>query len=171
MTVSVAIFFLLFLQFSVHHNPSRLFLYGLGWDGSIRNALCSVQTPASILKFCPVYSCKRKIQVDLFSYSSWPFCFVYRSHYHRAILFGMISTIINARMSMSSLAWHLVADQGSYTCQLLLRYKCEILILGVLGFLKTTRSFLKIPEEVRSLPKTSEVCRRRSYRVPVLGHV
>ena len=27
-----------------------------------------------------------------------------------------------------------------------------------------TRSFPKIPQEVRSLPKTSEVCRRRSYR-------
>ena len=52
----------------------------------------------------------------------------------------------------------------SYTCQLFLRYKREIFILGVLGFLKMTRSFPKIPEEVRSLPKTSEVCRRRSYR-------
>ena len=51
-----------------------------------------------------------------------------------------------------------------YTCQLFLRYKCEIFILGVLGFLKTIPSFLKIPEEVRSLPKKSEVCRRRSYR-------
>ena len=48
-----------------------------------------------------------------------------------------------------------------YTCQLFLRYKGEIFILGVLGFLKTTRSFPKIPEEVRSLPKTSEVCRRQ----------
>ena len=37
-----------------------------------------------------------------------------------------------------------------YTCQLFLRYKREIFILGVLGFLKTTRSFPKIPEEVRS---------------------
>ena len=36
--------------------------------------------------------------------------------------------------------------------------------LGVLGFLSTTRSFSKIPNEVRSLPKTSEVCRRRSSR-------
>ena len=44
-----------------------------------------------------------------------------------------------------------------YTCQLFLRYKREIFILGVLGFLKTTRSFPKIPEEVRSLLKTSEV--------------
>ena len=49
----------------------------------------------------------------------------------------------------------------SYTCQLFLRYRCEIFILGVLGFLKMTRSFLKIPEEVRSLPKTSKVFRRR----------
>ena len=40
-----------------------------------------------------------------------------------------------------------------YTCQLFLRYKREIFILGVLGFLKTTRSFLKIPEEVRRRPK------------------
>ena len=38
-------------------------------------------------------------------------------------------------------------------------------ILGVLGFFKTTRSFPKIPEEVRSLPKTSEVCRRRSFHL------
>ena len=45
-----------------------------------------------------------------------------------------------------------------YTCQLFLRYKRDIFILGVLGFLKTTRSFPKIPEEVRSLPKTSKVC-------------
>ena len=46
------------------------------------------------------------------------------------------------------------------TCQLFLRYKHEIFILGVLGFLKTTRSFPKIPEEVRSLPETSEVLGR-----------
>ena len=48
-----------------------------------------------------------------------------------------------------------------YTCQFFLRYKHEIFILGVLGFLKTTRSFPKIPEEVRSLPNKSEVFRRR----------
>ena len=51
-------------------------------------------------------------------------------------------------------------DSWSYTCQLFLRYKREIFILGVLGFLKTTRSFPNIPEEVRSLPKKSEVFRR-----------
>ena len=61
-----------------------------------------------------------------------------------------------------------------YTCQLFLRYKREIFILGVLGFLKTTRSLPKKPEvfqrspkssdDLRSLSKTSEVCRRRSYR-------
>ena len=51
-----------------------------------------------------------------------------------------------------------------YTCQLFLRYKREIFILEVLGFLQTTQSFPKIPKEVRSLPKTSEFCRRRSYR-------
>ena len=57
------------------------------------------------------------------------------------------------------------------TCQLFLRYKREIFILGVLGFLKTTRSFPKIPEEVRSLPKTSEVCRslpKKASSLPVL---
>ena len=42
------------------------------------------------------------------------------------------------------------------TCQLFLRYKREIFILGVLGFLKMTRSFPKIPEEVRSVPKSAE---------------
>ena len=52
-----------------------------------------------------------------------------------------------------------------YTCQLFLRDKRENFILGVLGFLKTTRSFLRIPEEVRSLPKTSEVSRRRSFHL------
>ena len=47
-----------------------------------------------------------------------------------------------------------------YTCQLFLRYKREIFILGVLGFFKTTRPFPNIPEEVRSFPKTSEFFRR-----------
>ena len=51
-----------------------------------------------------------------------------------------------------------------YTCQLFLRCKREIFILGVLGFLQTTRSFPKIPKEVQSLQKKSEVCRKRSYR-------
>ena len=51
-----------------------------------------------------------------------------------------------------------------YSWKLFLRYKCEIFILGVLGFLKMTRSFPKILEEVWSLPKTSDVYRRRSYR-------
>ena len=49
------------------------------------------------------------------------------------------------------------ASVKSNTCQLFLRYKHEIFILGVLGFLNATRSFPKISEEVRSLPKTSEV--------------
>ena len=40
-----------------------------------------------------------------------------------------------------------------YTCQLFVRYRREIFILGVLQFLKTTPSFPKIPEEVWSLPK------------------
>lgn len=37
-------------------------------------------------------------------------CFVYRSHYHLAILCSIITTIINARRSMSSLVWHSLAD-------------------------------------------------------------
>ena len=53
-------------------------------------------------------------------------------------------------------------ERQTYTCQLFLRYKREIFILRVLGFLKTTRSFPQIPKEVWSLPKTSEVCRGRA---------
>ena len=52
-----------------------------------------------------------------------------------------------------------------YTCQLFLRCKREIFILGVLGFLKTTRSFPKIPEEVRSLSETSEDVRSLRTRI------
>ena len=55
----------------------------------------------------------------------------------------------------------IVTTQLIYTCQLFLRYKREIFILGVLGLLQTTRSFPKIPEKVRSLPKKSKVFRRR----------
>ena len=44
----------------------------------------------------------------------------------------------------------------SYTCQLFLRCRREIFILGVLGFLKTTRSFPKIPEVFRRRPKSAE---------------
>ena len=61
-----------------------------------------------------------------------------------------------------------------YTCQLFLRYRREIFILGVLGFLNVSEHSRRSPkssEEVRSLrrhPKSSEdvseVCRRRSYR-------
>ena len=62
--------------------------------------------------------------------------------------------------------WFHQHNKHYYTCQLFLRYEREIFILGMLGFLKTTRSFPKIPEEVRrSLPKTSEVCRRRSFHL------
>ena len=43
-----------------------------------------------------------------------------------------------------------------YTCQLFLRYKREIFILGVLGFLKTTRSFPKIRKDVRRCPKSAK---------------
>ena len=53
----------------------------------------------------------------------------------------------------------------TYTCQLFLRYKREIFILAVPGILNTTRSFSKIPEEVRSLPKKSEDFRSLSTRI------
>ena len=63
-------------------------------------------------------------------------------------------------MTTDPMTWS--CDTGQwYTCQLFLRYKREIFILGVLGFLKTTRSFPKIPEEVRSLLKKFEVFQRR----------
>ena len=53
----------------------------------------------------------------------------------------------------------------SYTCQLFLWYKCEIFTLGVLGFLKTTQSFLKIPKEVWSLPKKYQVLQNLRTRI------
>ena len=52
-----------------------------------------------------------------------------------------------------------------YTCQLFPRYKREIFILTVLGILNTTRSFPKIPKEVRSLTKKSEDFRSLSTRI------
>ena len=61
-------------------------------------------------------------------------------------------------LSLATIILFMGAQNVNYTCQLFLRCRREIFILG---FLKTTRSFPKIPEEVRSLPKTSEVCRRR----------
>ena len=78
-------------------------------------------------------------------------------HWHRLSTYRgitMLSRSYQARQVTE------VTEVG-YTCQLFLRYKREIFILGVLGFLKTTRSFPKIPEEIRSLPKKSEVFRRR----------
>ena len=60
---------------------------------------------------------------------------------------------------------HRVATTKIYTCQLFLRYKREIFILGVLGFLKTIRSFLK------NFPKKSEVFRRRPKSFELLGCV
>jgi len=47
-----------------------------------------------------------------------------------------------------------------YTCQLFLRYRREIFILGVLRVVRTTRLFPKIPDEVGSLPKNPEVFRK-----------
>ena len=82
------------------------------------------------------------------------------------------SLIVHIKMHWT--LYNYSSDHILYTCQLFLRYKREIFILGVLGILKMTWSFPKIPEEVRNLPKksedvrrlrkTSEVCQRRSYR-------
>ena len=93
-------------------------------------------------------------------------------------MYAIVSTIllfivqfINAcylikNILVSQFTFDHVAFEESYTCQLFLRYRREIFILGVLGFLKMTRSFPNIPEEVRSLPKTSEVFRRRQRSLP-----
>ena len=95
-----------------------------------------------------------------FSQGIWAISIVFR------LKGSLTSVLICCGYSRPSLVFEcrLLAWIFSYTCQLFLRYKREIFVLGVLGFFKTTRSFPKIPEEVRSLPKTSEVCRRRSYR-------
>ena len=59
-----------------------------------------------------------------------------------------------------------------YTCQLFLIYKREIFILGVLGFLKTFSTIIsEDSRKVRSLPKKSEVFRRRLKSSEVLGRV
>ena len=58
-----------------------------------------------------------------------------------------------------------------YTCQLFLRCRREIFILGVLGFLKTTRSFPKIPEDVRSLPKAKLSRKRLSTKSEIARKV
>ena len=58
-------------------------------------------------------------------------------------------------------------EQQDYTCQLFLRYKCEIFILGVLGTIisENSRRSPKFSEEVRSLPKTFKVF--RSLRIGI----
>ena len=62
-----------------------------------------------------------------------------------------------------------------YTCQLFLRYRREIFILGVLGFLKMTQSFPNIPEDIRrrqrSLPKAKLSRKRLSTRTDVSCHL
>ena len=88
-----------------------------------------------------------------FSQGIWAISIVFR------LKGSLTSVLICCGYSRPSLVFEcrLLAWIFSYTCQLFLRYKREIFVLGVLGF-------PKIPEEVRSLPKTSEFCRRRSYR-------
>ena len=57
--------------------------------------------------------------------------------------------LLNIQKSPNLHLLHVFDISVLYTCQLFLRYKREIFILWVLGFFKTTRSFPKIPEEVR----------------------
>ena len=64
-----------------------------------------------------------------------------------------------------------IQSWGVYTCQLFLRCRREIFILGVLGFFKTTRSFPKIPEEVRSLPKAKLSRKRLSTKSEIARKV
>ena len=100
----------------------------------------------------------------IFSFSlSYVFLYIPR-HYILSLYSTVTATTVmkNCVMFQKWIALHETII--NYTCQLFLRYEREIFILGVLGFLEITRSFPKIPEEVRSLPKTSEVCRRQSYR-------
>ena len=63
---------------------------------------------------------------------------------------------------MSESLLRVIVLPSLYTCQLFLRYKREIFILGVLGFFKTTRSFPKKSEVFRRRPKSAEVCQRRA---------
>ena len=64
-------------------------------------------------------------------------------------------------LSLATIILFMGAQNVNYTCQLFLRCRREIFILG---FLKTTRSFPKIPEEVRSLPKTKLSRKRLSTK-------
>ncbi len=48
----------------------------------------------------------------------------------------------------------LLGSSVFYTCQFFLGQRREIFILRVLGFPEMTRPFPKIPEDVRSIPKT-----------------
>ena len=69
----------------------------------------------------------------------------------------IVSSCWSFRPRMLSMILHACCGSPhSYTCQLFLRYKREIFILGVLGFLKTTRSFPKKSEVFRRRPKSAE---------------
>jgi len=88
---------------------------GMGWHGPERNTLW--YKPQQIFWnsahfFNTVVREGSKLTLIFFS-SEVACCFVYRSHYHLAILCCIITTIINARRSISSLAWHSLADRGS----------------------------------------------------------
>ena len=71
-------------------------------------------------------------------------------------------------LSFATIILFMGAQNVNYTCQLFLRCRREIFILG---FLKTTRSFPKIPEEVRSLPKAKLSRKRLSTKSEIARKV
>ena len=91
---------------------------------------------------------------------------------HKDLRLGQIVCIHELVFFNISFSWLLPLDSPHfYTYQLFLRYKREIFILEVLGFLKTTRSFPKIPEEVRSLPKAKLSRKRLSTKSEIARKV
>ena len=74
-----------------------------------------------------------------------------------------LSQPIFSQWSQGSGCFFLAQSDHLYTCQLFLRYKHEIFILGVLGFLisEDSRRSPKSSEEVRSLRTMSKVFQRR----------
>ena len=61
---------------------------------------------------------------------------------------------------LTAMLYYLSAWNRLYTCQLFLRYKCEIFVWQCWDFWRWHDKFPKIPEQFRSLPKKSEVFRR-----------
>ena len=122
---------------------------------------------------CPIYSWSVNPSLrrrDNFQNASAAFEFLYggqftlstqliKPNYLRIYYFASIQENHCVACGLYFFSWQ------CYTCQLFVRYKRAIFILGVLGFLKTTRSFPKILEEFRNLSKKSEVFRSLRTRI------